>query len=152
MQVAVYSFQMEPRAGPASGGTQILVHGTNLAGGDNYKCKFDGIVVPAWFKFSGGNLGARHWWRDNWVAGPARGVGSGGAGGGRHGQITCFAPPALKPGPVHFCISIDGRTWTCDQYQKSYYYYESTKKTQDKKIKSSFTSLPSGGEQLVISI
>ena len=97
MQVAVYSFQMEPRAGPASGGTQILVHGTNLAGGDNYKCKFDGIVVPAWFKFAGGNLGARHWWRDNWIAGPPRGVGSGGAGGGRHGQITCFAPPALKP-------------------------------------------------------
>merc|ERR1712224_564053 len=122
MQVAVYSFQMEPRAGPASGGTQILVHGTNLAGGDNYKCKFDGIVVPAWFKFSGGNLGARHWWRNNWVAGPA-----------------------------HFCISIDGRTWACDQYQKSYYYYESTKKTQDKKIKASFTSLPSGGKQLVIS-
>ena len=30
MQIAVYSFQMEPRAGPASGGTQILVHGTNL--------------------------------------------------------------------------------------------------------------------------
>ena len=106
---------------------------------------------PRMVQICWGNLGARHWWRDNWIAGPPRGVGSGGAGGGRHGQITCFAPPALKPGPVHFCISIDGRTWACDQYQKSYYYYESMKKTQDKKIKSSFTSLPSGGEQLVIS-
>ena len=62
-----------------------------------------------------------------------------------------FCSSGFKAGPVHFCISIDGRTWTCDQYQKSYYYYESMKKTQDKKIKSSFTSLPSGGEQLVIS-
>ena len=101
MKIGVFTYQIEPRAGPVSGDTQILIHGRNLAGGDNYKCKFDGIVVPAWFKFSGGTLAKRHWWHDNWVGGQPRGVGEFG-GGGRHGQVTCFAPHVKKPGRYNF--------------------------------------------------
>ena len=42
MKIGVFTYQIEPRAGPVSGDTQILIHGRNFAGGDNYKCKFDG--------------------------------------------------------------------------------------------------------------
>ena len=36
---AAVSF-LSPDAGPTFGGTQVLVHGANLAGGDAYRCKF----------------------------------------------------------------------------------------------------------------
>ena len=38
---------VSPAAGPAAGGTTVVITGANLRGGDDYRCKFGDIVVPA---------------------------------------------------------------------------------------------------------
>ena len=117
-----FSYQFSPNAGPIKGDTQLVFLGHNFDGGRDYKCRFGGMVVPAWFKFTGGSLGRLFWYKQNWVSGHARGTGEFGAGGGRHGQITCFSPRVKRAGFVPVCLSVDGISWSCDNFKGFHYY------------------------------
>ena len=111
MKMALIFYAHAPVAGPMSGGTLVTITGRDFSGGSNYKCKFGGTVVPGNFNFDSGALAEVKWHKLEPHEAPPRGVGDGSGGGGRHGTITCVAPPTTAPGTVRFSISVDGMTW-----------------------------------------
>ena len=40
-----YLSAVSPASGPLSGGTALIIHGANLAGGDDYRCRFGGSAL-----------------------------------------------------------------------------------------------------------
>ena len=146
VSVYTYSYQFSPNAGPTQGGTQIVFVGKHFGGGSNYKCRFGGIVVPAWFRFVGGALGRLLWYKKNkFIHGQARGSGPTGTGGGRDGQITCYSPAVKMSGHVPVCISLDGTTWSHDTFDGFYYYNNKGNRRLERNIGS-----PLGGSQLIV--
>ena len=109
LRASVSFYRFHPQIGPTSGGTTVTIVGRDYAGGYDYRCKFGGVVVPAVFHFAAGPLATLVWHRRGKKWGPARGVGTGHGGPGRHGTITCQAPPSLSgAGPIPFTFSTNG--------------------------------------------